>query len=205
MSPIKFTARGLRRIALTACLDETRPHLCSLRFRPSDVVATNGAIMVRIPLPLDAERDFILPSLPTIEALGAVRRDATVTLTRGEGEARLSAGLGYAFTIADDADISVDRYPGIEAVIDESREVGTVADLHLSARMWIRLGQLARDLLPNGAFSSVNTPYRSDDAPVRIIKAGSMPAGTLVGGHPAHVAFATEHGDALAVVMPVRR
>jgi hypothetical protein len=198
MQPIKFTARALRRIALTACLDKTRPHLCALRFCPSDVLATDGTILVRVPLPHDPERDFVLPSVPTVEALRTLRRDVTVTLTRCAGETRLSAPLGYDFAISDDADISVDRYPSVEVVIDATQEVGTVADAHLSARMWIRVGKLARDLI------SVGDRHR-DDAPIRILKAGSVPGKGLSGGHPAHLAFTTAHGDALAVVMPVRK
>jgi hypothetical protein len=196
MQPIKFTARGLRRIALTASLDRSRPHLCALRFRPSDVLATDGTILVRVPLPRDPERDFVLPSVPTVKALRSLRRDITVTLTRGAGETRLSAPLGYDFTISDDADISVDRYPSVEAAIDATQEVGTVDDAHLSARMWIRAGKLARDLLVVG-------DRHRDDAPIRILKAGRIPG--KGGGHPAHLAFMTAHGDALAVVMPVRK
>lgn len=206
MNPIKFTARALRRLALIASQDETRPHICALRFRPSDVIATNGTILVRVPLPHDPERDFVLPSVPTLKALETLgrHRHATVRLTRGDAEARLSAGLGYDFTIGDHKDISVDRYPGVESVIDESHEVGEVHDVHLSASMWIRVGQLARDLMPDGVFSGQDIPYSPADAPIRIVKAGKINANVSV-FQPAHIAFKTEHGDALAVVMPVRR
>lgn len=204
MNPIEFNARALRRIALTTCQDKTHPHLCAMRFRPSDVVATNGTILVRVPLPHDPERDFVLPSMPTVETVSRLHRSARVTLTRGDGEVRISAGLGYSFVISDDPDISVDRYPSVEVVINATQDVGAVADVHISASMWIRVGQLARDLMPDdGAFSSQMIPYAPDDAPVRILKAGCVPA--KGGGNPAHIAFATKHGDALAVVMPVRR
>ena len=102
MNPIKFSAGALRRLCLSASSDLLhRPHLCALRFRPSDVVATNGAMLVRAPLPHDAERDFVLPAFPVQRLIGK-HRHRTVKVTRCERETRIEIeGVLHLSPVAD--------------------------------------------------------------------------------------------------------
>lgn len=205
MNPIKFKANALRRLCLTASPDLLHhPHLCALRFRPSDVVATNGAMLVRAPLPHDAERDFVLPSFPVARMIGK-HRHRTVTVKRCERETRVEIEGGETFIVPDNPEITVDRYPPVDRVIDETQGdgAGVVADLCLSAQMWARIGKLARDLYPTGPLDEDSEEdfgcRLATDAPVTVVKAGSLPK-----AHPAQILVKSHHGNALIVVMPVK-
>jgi len=204
MNPIKFNAGALRRLCLSASSDLLhRPHLCALRFRPSDVVATNGAMLVRAPLPHDTERDFVLPAFPVARLIGK-HRHRTVTVKRCERETRVEIEGGETFIVPDNPEISVDRYPPVDRVIDETQDAGAAADICLSAQMWTRIGKLARDLYPAGPLDEDTEDdfgcRLATDAPVTVIKAGSLPK-----AHPAHLTVKAHHGDALIVAMPVKR
>jgi hypothetical protein len=201
MNPIKFQARALRRLCLTAYRDPgTRPHLCALRFRRSDVVATNGHMLVRAPLPSDPERDFVLPSVPLANLIGK-RLRRVVTIMRGERETRIAIEGGETFILLDNPEISVDRFPRVEHVIDDAQDAGGIRDINLSARVWTQIGKLARDLYPYEPLEDDddNCGRQPDDAPVTILKAGRLhpPA-------PAHITCKSHHGDALIVAMPVK-
>lgn len=203
MKPIKFEARELRRICLSASSDLALPHICAIRFRPGDVVATNGSLLLRVPLPHDAERDFVLAAAPLV-ALIAKRRHTTITVARGEGGTRVSIAGDASFAVADNAGMTVDQYPPIDRIIDEALDVGEVGDISLSARMLIKIGKIARDLYPIEQLDE--EPDRDfggripDDATTTWVKAGSLKRFT-----PAHLTVRSRHGDALIVAMPVKR
>lgn len=206
MNPIKFNAGALRRLCLSASGDLLhRPHLCALRFRPSDVVATDGAMLVRVPLPHDAERDFVLPAFPVQRLIGK-HRHRTVKVTRCERETRIEIEGEGTFIVPDNPEITVDRYPPVDRVIDKTQgdEPGVVADLCLSAQMWALIGKLARDLYPSGPLDEDSEEdfgcRLATDAPVTVVKAGSLPK-----AHPAQILARSHHGNALIVVMPVKQ
>lgn len=189
MNPLKLTVRVLRRLALTASDNTMRPHLCALRFRQRDVLATDGTILVRAPLPHDPDRDFVLPSIATAAVLSTQCKESDVTITRGDSRTVLETDTGNKFVIVDDDEITVARYPSVEAVINEEQDVGSIGDFHISADMWQRVGKLARDL----------APYDRTTNPVRLLKSGSVSK-----KRPAHISFASVYDDALVVVMPVK-
>jgi len=204
VKPIKFEARELRRICLSASSDLARPHICAIRFRPGDVVATNGALLLRVPLPHDAERDFVLAAAPLVALITKRRYTTTITVARGEGCTRVSIAGDASFAVADNADMTVDQYPPIDHIIDEALDVGEVGDISLSARMLIKIGKIARDLYPVEQLDE--DPARDfsgripDDATTKWVKAGSLKRFT-----PAHLTVKSRHGDALIVAMPVKR
>ena len=94
------------RCAASACL--RRAIFCiartsALRFRPSDVVATDGTMLVRVPLPHDAERDFVLPAFPVQRLIGK-HRHRTVKVTRCERETRIEIEGEGTFIVPDNPD-----------------------------------------------------------------------------------------------------
>lgn len=189
MKPIVMTVRALRRMALSASQDRTRFHICAIKFRKADMAATDGTALVLVPLPEDVLRDFALPAHAALEATASWKRDAIVRITR-KGKTTTLTTPGKDCVIGAEVPDGEDvPYPPVEQVI-ERYNLGGLADFLLGPRMLIRVGRVARDL-------GLHDPEAADQAPVRLVH-------TSKNLGPTHFTFATEHGDALVIAMPVR-
>lgn len=191
MKPIEMTVRCLRRMALSASSDRTRNHICSVRFRNADMVATNGALLVLAPLPIDDDRNFSLSAHGALEATAEWRLDAHVGITRRISSTVLSTpgkDCVLGATIMDGQDLA---FPPVEQVMTRG-ECGAVTDLRLGPRMLITVGRVARDV---GVYAPPGRYGWDMGTSTRVVHVG-IPNG------PVHFSFNTEHGIATILAMP---
>ena len=190
MKPIEISKLALHRIAKTACREEWRPHMGTILFRKSDLVVCDGTILLRVPLPTDDERSFAMPAaaIRSLYRGRRINRDETATLSRADASTRILDDGYLTTSITDSTDGgTVDAFPPVDKVIRESEPCGDIRDLHLSGKMWRRIGAIVRDV---GTIS---------EGAARVVKAGSVKD-----KRPAWIEFTAAHGNALIVAMPVR-
>lgn len=188
MKPIEMKVRALRRLAKSAYDSDFRPGMHSVRFRPGDVVVTDGVLLAIVPIERDDERDFGVPATELIQALDGMPRDAGLALLHEDGETRISfEDRAHRVVIKDIGG----NLPDITKVTEIPLTTTSTATFGLDGRYVARVGRLARDI---GKW----IPGR----PLTMVASGSCDS---LPPEPALFEFAVEHGTARVFVMPVRR
>lgn len=195
MKPIVMTVGALRRLAKCAYPDADRAHIQTLVFRAADVCVTDGHTLVSIPLPRAARRKFDVSAPALLSALDGARAFDTATLEHADGLLRIAVEARCFVAVLETTNAA--SAPDFEVIFAlRPPETSLLSDFHLDGKMLSRVGKLAHDC--GWRPSAIDAKQPCHTKPVSIAWIGGAT-------DPVMFNFATKHGTARVVVMPVRR